>query len=256
MRTKEQRRAKLWQPRGIQSIEIGMRVIDALRRASKPLGLKEVAAAADLPASNCHRYVVSFVRAGYVAQDPSTGRYDLGPEIVHAGLAALARLDPIGLGNDAIVRVVDQTGYTGLLAIWADPGVVIVRWVQGRLAVRTSLATGSTLPLLTSATGRVLLAHLPERRTERQAAEEQRKIAIDLAPAQLAAETRRQGYAMVSGEAIPGLTAASAPILDARGEAAAALTLIGLADGIAPNAVKALLRTARETSNALGHSFT
>src|SRR5882757_11197006 len=76
--------------RGIQSVEIGMRVIEALRAAGGPLVLKDVARAADLPTSNCHRYLVSFVRTGFVIQDAHSGRYDLGSRVVQAGLAALA----------------------------------------------------------------------------------------------------------------------------------------------------------------------
>jgi hypothetical protein len=93
--------------RGIQSVEIGLRVIDALRKSTGPLTLKELAADSRLPASNCHRYLVSFVRVGYVTQDPLSGRYDLGPELLQAGLAALGRLDPIAVGNDCLARVAE-----------------------------------------------------------------------------------------------------------------------------------------------------
>jgi DNA-binding IclR family transcriptional regulator len=245
--------------RGIQSVEIGLRVIDALRRSPGPMTLKELAADSRLPASNCHRYLVSFVRVGYVTQDPRSGRYDLGPQLLQAGLAALGRLDPIAVGTDCLTRAVDATGYTGQLAIWADdgggrPGVVIVRWLPGALAVRTSLALGSTLPLLSSATGRVFLAYLPSRRTARQAETERARSGRSIDVAALAAETRRAGFAQVHGDAIPGLSAACAPLLDATGEAAATLTLIGLADGITPSAIDVLCRAAAEGSHALGWS--
>jgi DNA-binding IclR family transcriptional regulator len=246
--------------RGIQSVEIGLRVIDALRKSTGPLTLKELAADSRLPASNCHRYLVSFVRVGYVTQDPLTGRYDLGPELLQAGLAALGRLDPIAVGNDCLAGVVDATGYTGQLAIWADDGggrsgVVIVRWMPGAMAVRTSLALGSTLPLLSSATGRVFLAYLPARRTARQA--EKERAALSFAPAdvaRLAADTRAAGYAQVSGDAIPGLSAACVPLLDSTGEAAVTLTLIGLSEGIDQSAISALTRASAQGSHALGWS--
>src|SRR3981081_4966492 len=77
--------------RGIQSVEIGMRVIEALRAAADPLQLKDLAKLARLPTSNCHRYVVSFVRTGFLIQDLNSGRYDLGPRLLPAGLAARAR---------------------------------------------------------------------------------------------------------------------------------------------------------------------
>src|SRR5258708_39318496 len=81
--------------RGIQSVEIGMRVLEALRAAAGPLELKDLAKAARLPASNCHRYVVSFARTGFFIQDLNSGRYDRGPRLLQAELAALARILPI-----------------------------------------------------------------------------------------------------------------------------------------------------------------
>ena len=52
--------------RGIQSIEIGFRIIDTLIHARNPLPLKEIAARAGLPASNAF-YLVSLVKVGMVS---------------------------------------------------------------------------------------------------------------------------------------------------------------------------------------------
>ena len=238
--------------RGIQSIEIGLRVVKALRDADGALSLKEIAAAARISASNCHRYLVSWTREEYVRQDPLTGRYDLGAGFISAGLTALSRLDPIGVATESLIRLVDATGHTGLLAIWNDPHVVIVRWVAGRSAVRTTLSAGALLPLSGSATGRVLLAHLPERQTARALAAERKAGAPDVAS--FIAAARASGIAEVSGEHIPGLSAASAPVRDSHGEAVAALTLVALSQGFAPGALDALREEARAASISLGWS--
>ena len=236
--------------RGIQSVEIGTRVIEALRAAAGPLHLKDLAKASGLPASNCHRYVVSFVRTGFLTQDLSSGRYDLGPRLLQAGLAALARTDPVGVATAALERLVDATGHTGLLSVWADLGPTIVRWMPGLAAVRTSLSTGSTLPLLTSATGRVFLAFLPARQTAALLARE--TMSDNIEPAPLAASVRAAGISRVSGDHIPGLSAVAAPVLDAHVEAKAVITLVGARRGIAPDAVDRLRQEAAEASARLG----
>jgi DNA-binding IclR family transcriptional regulator len=236
--------------RGIQSVEIGTRVIEALRAAAGPLHLKDLAKASGLPASNCHRYVVSFVRTGFLTQDLSSSRYDLGPRLLQAGLAALARTDPVGVGTAALERLVDATGHTGLLSVWADLGPTIVRWMPGLAAVRTSLSTGSTLPLLTSATGRVFLAFLPARQTAPLLARE--TMSDNIEPAPLAASVRASGISRVSGDHIPGLSAVAAPVLDVHGEAKAVITLVGARRGIAPVAVDRLRQEAAEASARLG----
>lgn len=236
--------------RGIQSVEIGLRLIDVLRDAAGPLSLKALAAGAELPISNCHRYCVSFVRAGYVQQDPRTGRYDLGPRLLQAGLAALGRTDSVGVATEALEALVDETGNTGQLAIWGDRGPTIIRWIPGRTAVRTSMTVGTTLPLLTSATGRVFLAFLPRRQTAALAAHEAMAGGGD--PDALAAQALALGMGHVAGDHIPGLSAVAAPVLDAFGEAAAAITLVGTRDGIVPGAADQLRAAAATASLKLG----
>jgi DNA-binding IclR family transcriptional regulator len=237
--------------RGIQSVEIGLRVIESLRRAEGPLTLKDLAALAELPASNCHRYCASFVRCGFLIQDIRTGRYDLGPRLLQAGLAALSRVDSVAVATETLERLVDETGHTGLLAIWGDAGPTIIRWMQGRMAVRTSLSAGSTLPVLTSATGRIFLAYLPARQT---AALAEGEAAGTIDHLDVAAKVRAAGITQVYGEHIPGLSAVAAPILDHHGEAVAVLTLVGATQGIAADAIDRLRALADCASARLGGS--
>ena len=65
--------------RSIQSIEVGMRVLDVLTEAGQALPLKEVAQRAAMPPGKAHPYLVSFMNVGLVKQHPLTGLYELGP---------------------------------------------------------------------------------------------------------------------------------------------------------------------------------
>jgi len=236
--------------RGIQSAEIGVTVLDTLVRAGGAMTLKELSGAAQLPPSNCHRYLVSFTRTGFVVQDALTGRYDLGPALLRAGLAALARLDPIRTASETLASLVDETGHSGLLAVWAEAGPTIIRWMQGRTAVHTTLAPGATLPLLNSATGRAFLGYLPERQTLTLLRREDAAAACN-APL-LASATRAAGYATASGDHIPGLYAAAAPVLNFAGEAEVVMTLVNAGRAIDGVAIAHLRSHAADASARLG----
>lgn len=238
--------------RGIQSVEIGLRVIEALRRVGGPLTLKDLAASAQLSASNCHRYCASFVRCGYLMQDDRTGHYDLGPRLLQAGLSALSRIDAVGIATETLRRLVDETGYTGQLTIWSDLGPIIIRWIRGRMAVRTSLSVGSTLPVLTSATGHIFLTFLPASQTAELVGRETGDGPVDVV--ELATKIRARGTAEVRGDHIPGLSAVAAPVLDHLGEAAAVLTLVAANQGIEVRAIERLRILADCASARLGHS--
>lgn len=63
------------------------------------------------------------------------------------------------------------------------------------------------------------------------------------------------GMGHVSGDHIPGLSAVAAPVLDAFGEAAAAIALVGTSDDIAPCSVEYLRTIAAEAFATLGWRF-
>src|SRR5215212_9935410 len=128
--------------RGIQSIETGIRVLEALERADGPLALKDLSASADLDPSSAHRYLASFVHCGLVRQDPDA-RYDFGPLALRIGLAAMQRLDPMQLAERALPELVAETGYTALLSVWSSRGPTVVHWQRSKNPFTTNLALGS-----------------------------------------------------------------------------------------------------------------
>ncbi len=90
--------------RGIQSIEVGGQLLLALGRTGKPMVLKELAREAGMPAAKAHPYLVSFARLGLIEQDPLTGRYELGPQLLQLGLVSLQRLNPVARQSKQVIQ--------------------------------------------------------------------------------------------------------------------------------------------------------
>ena len=78
---------------GVQSLEVGMGILKAMVFGKRSMMLKDIAAAADMPPSKAHRYLVSLIRSGLVEQDPLTSRYNLGPFALNIGLVAIVQDD-------------------------------------------------------------------------------------------------------------------------------------------------------------------
>ena len=87
---------------GIQSVEIGFRLLRILAANNRPMMLRDIAAGAGMASAKDHRSMVSFMRIGIVEQDPATGRYDLGAYALELGLAGLGRLDPVRLAGQVL----------------------------------------------------------------------------------------------------------------------------------------------------------
>ena len=213
--------------RGIQSIDTGIRLLEVLEKSDGPLALKELSARAELDPSSAHRYLASFVRCGLVRQEPDS-RYDFGPLALHMGLAAVRRLDPVQLTEQALPALVAETGYTALLTVWSNRGPTVVHWQRSRNPLVTNLSLGSVLPVSRSATGTVLVAFLPAAVTGDVLAAESRRESYDRVAFERAiGRARKTRLAFVDSSVIPGLSAVSSPVLQWNGEAAAAVTLIG-----------------------------
>lgn len=238
--------------RGIQSVDVALRVLSAFAKSEGPLTLKALGALTGMPASKLHRYLSSFVTAGLVEQRQRSGSYDLGPFAMELGLAALSRSDFVNRAAAGLEELVDTVGTTAMLSVWGNSGPTVVRWERSRNHVVTALGLGATLPLLRSATGRIFLANLPAEIVADLLAREQAARPRDRYDVpELIAAVRTAGYASVDGAFIPGLYAVAAPILNWQDHAEAVVTLISttpdLVDPDGP-AVKSLLAFCRANS--------
>lgn len=203
---------------GVRSVETCMRLVAALAAAGKAMNLKALASAAGMPPAKAHRYLVSLGRSGLVEQDPSTGRYDLGPFALEVGLSALGRLDPLRTAQTALADLRDEIDETICLTVWGNRGATVVRWEEAGRPVTVNVRVGSVLSLLHSASGRCFLAYLPERETATVLAEELRVTPL---PGhrieELREEVRRRGMARVAGDLLPGVSALACPVFDHSG---------------------------------------
>lgn len=224
------------QRQGIQSIEVGARLLRALAAHGRPMMLRDLAKNSAMPAAKAHRYLVSFMRMGLVEQDGNTGRYDLGSFALELGLASLSRLDPVRLGAPVLDDLREKIGETVALAMLGNRGATVVRWVESGGPITVTLRTGTVLPLTRSATGRAFLAYCRSPFLKSLLEEEMRANAETYGNSvseqvkfflPIIDEIRRHGIARVSNSLTPGINGFSAPVFDHTGHMVAAITTLG-----------------------------
>lgn len=225
------------QRQGIQSIEIGTRLLRALAANGRPMMLRDIAQQGNMSAAKARRYLVSFMRMGLVEQNGVSGRYDLGEFALELGLASLARLDPVRLAAPILDDLCERTGETVALAMWGNHGATCVRWVEAGGPITVTLRTGVVLPLTASATGLAFAAFYrsPYLKRMLDAEIESAATARQVNKAQLChelgarlAEIREQGLSRASGSMTPGINGFSAPVFDHSGHMVAAVTSLGI----------------------------
>jgi DNA-binding IclR family transcriptional regulator len=250
--------------RGIQSVEIGSKLLVALASQLKPLPLRELAREAGMTVGKAHPYLVSFMKVGFVTQDAATGLYALGPLALQVGLAKLYQLDPVREAAPRIAQLAATTEQSVAGAVWGNLGPTIVQLVEPQ-PMHVNLRVGAVMSVRNTATGRLFASYLPPKALEQFLASDAARLALheDNKRTQSSfeadlAENRKRGMARTIGDPIPGINAFSAPVFDALGNIVLAITVMGPAGAFDTRwdgrIAKALRECCAEISRELGYA--
>ena len=253
--------------RGIQSVEVGYRLLELLAGGPGPMSLTALALGAGMATSRAHLYLTSFMRLGLVTRATPGSAYDLGPAALRLGLAAISHLDVLQTARDAMVDLRDATGGPVFLSVWGNRGPTTIHRVEGEYWIPGEIRVGTVFPILSSA-GMAFLASFPESRVRslvenalRETPSRDPWYGIGFAEIQdLLAHVRTDGYArgrgvVARGSGFVGLTA---PIFDYEGSVVAAFTINSTSEEIPTDQadVEALVSISRRVSWEIGNRST
>lgn len=246
--------------RGVQSIEVGARILEAIAAASDLVMLRDIALEAGIAPAQAHPYLVSYRRSNLVEQDAESGRYRLGPLALQLGLARLRSFDPLKAAGEAAAQFAAETAMSVAITVWSAYGPTVVQMHEGSDQIHTALRPGTVFSLTGSATGRVFCANLGSgivmEAIKAQKGEkfpsrivgsvsDFRSIKTELP------EIREHGYATTTSDPIPGISAICAPIFETGGEMTGAVTVIGPASSFNVDPAAEFVRAVVDLANAI-----
>ncbi|MEX5719564.1 IclR family transcriptional regulator [Geodermatophilus maliterrae] len=217
---------------GVPAARQALAVLQAMARQPGPVPAAALARDLGLPRSTTYHLLAELVTAGFVVHLPEERRYGLGVSAFELGTAYL-RQEPLArLARPVLGRLVDAVGHTAHLAVLHGREVLYV--VEERAPGRPPLVTdvGVRLPAQLTASGRIVLAHLP--------APHVRALFPDAGafverhgtgPASLSAlrrvlsEARQVGYATEDGHVTPGFASVAAAVYDHSGHPVAGVAV-------------------------------
>lgn len=232
-------------------------LLSAFLNGHPDLGVSELSRQLGWPKSVVHRVLITLEQSGFVASDPVSRRYRLGPKALRLGLAALAQTDIRRLALPRLRSLRDRTGETTTLSLLSGDERVYVEQVESLHPVRQTIPIGGRAPLYVGASSKAILAFLPIDRQERilaMAVGARRVDGTPIDPALLRDEIqtiRQQGYAISRSERILGATSVAAPIFDHRGEVIGSMSVAGVTVRQNQADLEALGPLVRETAAGL-----
>lgn len=230
-------------------------LLDAFDLRHPALGLSELARRSRLPKATTHRLATQLVAQGLLER--SADRYRLGVRLFELGQRVPR---PRALRDAAVPFLEDlylASRETVHLATLDGDEVLYIERLVGHDSDRTPSQVAGRMPLHSTATGKAILAHLPEPRREQLLARPLTRVTPHtiVVPTVLATEldrVRRIGWATEREETAIGYVSVAAPILDAHEHPLAALSVTGPSRRLDPERFGPAVRTAaRALSRAL-----
>ena len=247
------------QQRGIQSVEVGGRLLHALASARAPLALSDLATAADIAPGQAHAYLVSLTRLGLIKRDELSGRYEPGPLSLRLGLMQLANQPAFRAAVPRVAALAEAIGFSVAICTVGPQGPTIVRYERAGFPLHVNLHVGTVMSLPATSTGRVFCAYLAPDALQTMWANQSGSSSGDIVPpdqrkafdASLTA-IRERGIERGIDAPSPGISSLAVPVLDASDQLCLALTVIGPSGTINVNWNGPVAQALRETAREIG----
>lgn len=198
------------------------------------LGVSEIARGLDLSKTVVHRILTTLMAADFLAVDPETRRYRLGPGAMIVGHAALDQINPYRVARPYMEKLAHETGETTTLSIRRGGQRVYIDQIISEREVRMSVQVGDASPLHAGSPAKAILSAMPE--AEAKEYLDQHKTLARFTPQTIVdrsalesdlTKIRRLGYAVSYGERQADAFSVAAPILQAGGIVFGAISACG-----------------------------
>jgi len=247
-----------------QSLANGLRILLTFDSSSPLLTVHEITEQLGYSQATAYRLVRTLVEFGFLRQVTGGPQYALGLETVRLGLIGQETLNLSEIALPFMKELSSRTCEAVLLTVVDGTQGMCLAKIETEGPIRLSLKPGTSLPLHSGASTKVLMAYLGEEDWDRIIKKEGLKRFTPNTITQVEKlkvhlkEIRRKGYAVSDQEVDSGVRAVGAPIFDGSGKLVAGLSVAGPIHRISKKRFLSLsqlvVQYAQKISNALGYS--
>ncbi|HYL81362.1 MAG TPA: IclR family transcriptional regulator [Candidatus Acidoferrum sp.] len=216
-----------------QSLDRGLRIIEATAAVGGAATLSEIARKTGLPRSTTHHLLRALVDFGYLVHDGDARPYRLAPKLFRLTGRTWTKEQLADISMPFLDELSRRTGEGTSLAMFRDGIVTIVAKRDPEGPVRVVQEVGARRPIYCTAVGKALAAWLPEgelggiiERTLFQP-KTPRTIRTPVAFRRELTRIRATGFAIDNQEHIQGIRCIATPVRDHSGEVRASLCVVG-----------------------------
>ncbi|MHA6691569.1 IclR family transcriptional regulator [Devosia sp. A449] len=212
-------------------IDRALQIFDYLQQVEQASTAYEIARAVGAPLSTIYAIIDDLVAKDLLDRD-SNGQIWLGPRLYHYGLSYARSLDLLSAATQEMHELARQSGETVQICGRDQDMMVVLAMEDGSGQFNVSSRIGTRSPLNWTASGRLLVGHLPQdelltifarsaRVSPTGQAETDPQVLADNAHEALA-----QGLSIQAGESDFAVACIAAPILDRAGRCHATMSIV------------------------------
>lgn len=146
----------------VPALDKGLDILEAFVKERRSLSLSELASLLNRNSSEIFRMVSCLTQRGYLVRDTESGSYRLSLRLFELAHAHSPIQELIRCSHEPMRKLAEEVGESCHLSVLSDLEVVVLSQVESHQRVRISIEPGGRFPAARTASGKVLLAWLPE----------------------------------------------------------------------------------------------
>jgi DNA-binding IclR family transcriptional regulator len=242
-------------PSGSQTLLRGLDVLECI--ASAPAALGELAPRLGLTRSTTHRLANALIERGYLTLSQGRG-YQLGPKLLELGFQAQQQADLVQIARPRLEALAQESGDTVHLGICDGDRALYLDKIPGRRRVVISSRVGDRHPLTSTGLGKALLLDASPSRWRELFDDDQKLTRVKLDYGLWLERMRayvETGRAFDMEENEDQIRCVAAPIRQASGEIAGAISLSSAAQYMDDERMARLAEEVRATAEAISREL-
>jgi len=248
----------------IQSLGRGLKLLNYVVSAGKPVELGELAMLLGIERSSAHRLMATLIVSGFIIQD-SQKKYLAGPAILELATKVGSREQVHDIVGPYLDEITEKTGESSHLAVMGREQVVITSCVASKHILAVTGRVGASEPLYCTALGKAIACEM----TDDELTQLFSNIKFEkFTPKTITTLTgfkkeclhvKEKWLAKDDEEFIPGIRCLASPVKNFSGKVVAAVGISGPASRLNnkeyEKAGKHIRETAIDLSKRLGYTF-
>jgi IclR family KDG regulon transcriptional repressor len=248
----------------IRAVERALDVLMCFTSQTPELTMTQISELVRINKSTVHRLLATLEGKRFVDRDPATGAYKPGIRLIQMAFLTMEHNDLRRIATPFLHNLCNQYHENVNLSMLDDTDVIYMDVIESSQRVKLAASPGQRLPAFCTASGKAILAFVPEGNVKRILERGMPRYTEYTILSQEAffenmQGAREKGFAISEQEFEEGINAIAAPIINNNGEPIASVSIAGPAYrltrdralGIGPELVAITKQIAREVELAV-----